>query len=155
MLDCRRDCSKHQLPIRGIVLSGPKLYIINCFHVHECGIELEHKKMCETVVQSVLIAMSTFSNVESLIKFVETLEAEGPEIPHPIHHQKDKYRMFLKQHARFPDNKIPKEYVVHAQLSYSYLMHLPAVKKFFDEESHQRFLMHLVLKHNIVEKHTV
>lgn len=126
----------------------------NLFHVHECGIELKHPKMCKTVVQSVLIAMSTFSTVEHLIEFVELLKAEGPEMPDLVRDQKDKYRMFLKLHASFINNVIPNDYLIYAQSSYLYLLQLPAVNEFFGEESHKRFLMHLVLKHTIIESNS-
>lgn len=124
----------------------------NLFHVHQCGIEWNTTPdMNKNVAQSILIAMSTFSTVENLIEFVEMWKADEAEMPVSIHSQKDKYRMFLKLHTGFPANVIPEKICATARLSYSYLMQLPTVKEFFPDESHQRFLMHLVLKHAIVQ----
>lgn len=125
----------------------------NLFHVHECGVE--SKDLIHTgqiITQSILIAMSTFPKVDNLIESVEKWNAEGFEMPVSILEQKDKYKMFLKLHSTFGHNLIPIEFVMGAQLSYSYLMQLLAVRKYFVAESHQRFLMHLVLKHTIVQK---
>lgn len=124
----------------------------NLFHVLECGVETKCATHTKMISQSILIVMRMFPNVESLIEFMETLNAESSEIPDSIHDQMDNYRMFLKLHSNFSKNVIPEKFVMIAHISYSYLVQLPAVKNYFVTESHQRFLMHLVVKHTIVQK---
>lgn len=122
----------------------------NLIHVYECGISTKDLGGIKAHAQTILMAMSTFVSVEELIGFVESMNGEERVMPTSIHDFKSKYQMFLQLHSSFPAPFIPDEYFNVAKKTFIHLMRLRAVKNFFIEEPHQRFLMHLVMKHTII-----
>lgn len=124
----------------------------NSFHVYECGISTKDLGGIKPYAQTILMAMSLFKNVNELIDFVEPLIGKERTMPTSIHDRKSNYQMFLQLHSSFPSSFIPNEYFNIAKETFIHLMRLPAVNKFFIEESHQSFLMHLVIQHTIIVK---
>lgn len=97
------------------------------------------------IVHSVLIALSTFSDVEHLMQFVGSILHEDPDqLPISLHDQISKYRFFLK---------LKKSMICSlddVKRVYDCTMSLPKVQALFDTEEKQRFLMHLVANHTYI-----
>lgn len=122
----------------------------NLFHVHQCGMQPNYDLgENQLVAQTILMAMSIFGNVKELIEFVVPWIGKERVMPSSIHNWKSNYQMFLQLHSSFTDS-YKDWHFIQAEQTFIHLMRMPAVQKFFVEESHQRFLMHLVLKHTII-----
>ncbi|XP_055294953.1 SET and MYND domain-containing protein 4-like [Sitodiplosis mosellana] len=136
----------------------------NCSDVMFCdedcvNYENLHKMECQTcyhqindvslkfVVQTILVAIDMFPNIESLIAFVDEVTSDKgcDKIPKTSCDAPSKYGIFLKLTPTFKD-----EYLFRAYQAFTYINLIPKVKYLFDTEAKQRFLMHLVLHHTIV-----
>lgn len=122
----------------------------NFFHIHECGISTDDLGPVKLIVQTILMAISHFVTVQHLMEFVRLTNSVESVMPESIIDAKSKYQMFLKLHTTFPNHAIPNDYVNQAKEAFLHLIRLSAIKKYFTEESQQRFLMHLVLQHTII-----
>lgn len=121
----------------------------NIFHKYECGSALAQSyNKLKFYVHSILMAIESFPNIESLMEFVESALAEGPDkLPSSIHDLKSKYHFFFKLKTSPNANK-------DDSLNYNIyegIMSILEIWTLFDSEKKQRFLMHLISHHrNII-----
>ncbi|XP_037048043.1 SET and MYND domain-containing protein DDB_G0273589-like [Bradysia coprophila] len=97
------------------------------------------------IAQTVLNAISTFSDVELLMQFVETTLGEDPDqLPTSLHDQVSNYHFFFKLKRRMvtPLDEVKRLYM--------YTIALPKIRALFDSEEKRRFLMHLVAHHSFI-----
>lgn len=121
------------------------------YHRIECGMRVvdveNYNDMQMQLVRSLLIAITEFASVESLMEFVEAALTSDPnEIPSTLFDIKSKYRAFLK--LTF-DRKTMKKETFPTQVCFMYktLLNHPAIKPKFSTPKHSRFLMHLIGHH--------
>lgn len=131
-----------------------------CFCDEDCAnYDNLHKMECQTcyhqiedvnlkfIVQTILVAIDIFPDIESLIAFVEeTISDKGcDKIPKTSCDPPSKYGIFLKLTPSYKD-----EHLFLAYQAFTYINLIPKVKYLFDTEPKQRFLLHLVLHHTTV-----
>lgn len=123
----------------------------NSVHKWECGsfsAQLHYRMKFE--MKAVLLAIETFSTIESLMEFIENVLLEDPEnIPTSLYDANSKYHFFFKLSACAPFQ--PKDIYKVYQI-YSNIMAMPKVAVLFDSDVKQCFLMHLVLHHFLIIK---
>lgn len=117
-----------------------------------------HKKVCGSlynqseqaqVVESILIAVFNFSNVEFLMKFVEDAVATRDlDSPACESDSQVKYRLFLKLFSL--PQKINSVHDIYD--TYKLLMDIPLIENFFHSEDAKRFLKHLIWQHLCILK---
>lgn len=123
----------------------------NNFHNIECK---EHaydtKSPNEFYMRSILTAMSIFENTQHLMNFVEMVVNDKIKTaPITLNDMKSKYRALL-QLSTFASVKNKKLYFQQAFVIYNSLILLKTINKQFNSLEKKRFLMHLVLHHDIV-----
>lgn len=97
------------------------------------------------IIQTILIAISTFSDVERLMQFVENTLREDPEqLPTSSHDQISKYHFFFKLKKRMV---VPLDDV---KKLYNFMISLPKIRALFNCEEKQRFLKNLVAHHTFI-----
>lgn len=120
-------------------------------HDWECGTffaDLHHQVQFQ--MQALLLAIETFSSVESLMEFVENILKEKPAtIPSSVHDAKSKYHFFFKLAG---STTFQSKHLAQAKQVYENVMMLPKVKALFDSENKRCFLMHLVTHHFLIIK---
>lgn len=129
---CDEDCANWN--------SIHKMECGTCFHqINDLGVKF--------IIQTILVAIETFPNVDRLIEFVEGVTSdEGcDKIPKSSIDSASKYGIFLKLTPDYKD-----EHIFHAYKVFTAILLIPKVKFLFDSESKQRFLMHLILHHTNV-----
>lgn len=99
------------------------------------------------VVQTILVALDMFSDVEELMKFVESVIVDKgcDKIPKSSSDPTSKYGIFL---TLTPSYKL--EYVLRAYQAYTCLLLIPKVSYMFDTEPKRVFLKNLILHHTVV-----
>lgn len=98
------------------------------------------------IVESIVIAVTAFPNVATLMGFVESaLVARDPDTPKCSSDAQSKYRSFLK--LDISTDKIQEEIDRSVYHSYQLLLEIPEVKRRFQLKREKRFLMHLILQH--------
>lgn len=123
----------------------------NNLHRIECE---EHsfdtKSPNEFYMRSILMAMGMFENADCLAKFVENVVNENiQKVPEPFIDMKAKYRALLQlSTSASAENR--KLFFQQAFMIYNSLLMMQTVQEYFDTEQRKRFLMHLVLHHDIV-----
>lgn len=120
----------------------------NATHKWECGTffaDLHHQIQFQ--MQTILLAIETFSNVERLMEFVENVlsDEKMEEIPLSLHDAKSKYHFFFKLSKK--RTTWLTKYLSQAKQVYDNLMLLPKVSVLFDTENKKCFLQHLVTHH--------
>lgn len=129
---CNEDCANWD--------SLHKLECRTCYHeIDDVGVKF--------IIQTILVAVDTFDDVDNLIKFVdEVIVDKGcDKIPKTSCEAMSKYRIFLELTPSFKS-----EYLLRAYKAYTCLTLIPKVNYLFDTEAKQRFLMNLVLHHTVV-----
>lgn len=97
------------------------------------------------IIQTILTAISTFSNVEHLMQFIENiLQEDSNLLPTSTHDQVSKYQFFFKLKKRMVAN------LADVKRLYKFIMCLPKVRAMFDSVDKQRFLMHMIAHHSFV-----
>lgn len=121
----------------------------NNIHKLECGTFYHHIDDVELkfVIQTILVAIDIFSNVENLIEFVERITSDKgcDKIPKMSNDQQSKYAIFLKLTPCYKQ-----EYLIRAYQAFTCVQSMPKIKYYFDTEHKQRFLMHLIVQHAVV-----
>lgn len=118
----------------------------NNVHKIECGSafhQLEDTGL-KLIIQTVLIAVELFPNIEELMKFVEDTMRNGgaDKIAKTSNDQLSQYTNFLCLSPSFYPM-----YVIRAFNAFSFIQLIPKLKYLFDTKRKQRFLMHLMLQH--------
>lgn len=132
----------------------------NCADVMFCSAECMesdniHKLVCGALynrqcrhtleVESILIAVSSFPNAESLIKFVEiALATRDLDSSECTSNSQTKYRFFLKLLALPTDISTVRQQIFNA---YKLLLEIPLIGQFFRTKQEKNFLMHLIWQH--------
>ncbi|XP_031619164.1 SET and MYND domain-containing protein 4-like isoform X2 [Contarinia nasturtii] len=117
-----------------------KMECRTCYHqIEDCHVKF--------IIQTLLVAIDIFPNIDSLIKFVEeTISDQGcDKIPKTSCDATSKYGIFLKLTPSLKD-----DYMFRAYQAFACISLIPKVNYLFDTERKQRFLMHLLLQHTIV-----
>ncbi|XP_055326476.1 SET and MYND domain-containing protein 4-like [Sitodiplosis mosellana] len=97
------------------------------------------------IVQTILTAVTTFPNVETLMQFVENTLREDPDkLPTSMHDNVSKYHFFFKLKKRMVN---PLDGVKRV---YQWIMLLPKIRALFDNVEKQHFLMHLIAHHSLI-----
>lgn len=101
-------------------------------------------------IQTILIAISLFKNVESLIRFVQmTLNFGKHFIPDSLIDRKSQYQLFLTLHAAH--NACEEEdFIFDAYKIYNTIISVSKFSDLFNTLTKRRFLQHLVLHHVLV-----
>ncbi|XP_031626072.1 SET and MYND domain-containing protein DDB_G0273589-like [Contarinia nasturtii] len=121
-------------------------------HKIGCGASYNRLHVCRMVIDSILKAVNAFANANDLNKFVEcALATREFDSPTCNSREQKEYRSFLKLLAitETLDSVMAMNMVA---TQYHILSRLSAVKKLFDSEEKQRFLMHLILQHYSIIK---
>lgn len=137
---------------------------LNCSDVMFCdekcmAADKIHEMTCNTlrgqkfgfirIVESVLIAVIAFPNAGTLMDFVERSLASrdlyAPECDTEAQH---KYRLFLKLNILADREQEEKDCTL--SWAYQLLMEIPEVKQCFQNKRQKRFLMHLILQHQLI-----
>lgn len=82
-----------------------------------------------------------FNTIDDLMKFVEEVIRQQ-RLPAQTSDMQSRYSIFLKLHQSFSETRIYPAYQ-----TYSVLLSLPRVKRLFNTERKQMFLLHLTLHH--------
>ncbi|XP_055306389.1 SET and MYND domain-containing protein 4-like [Sitodiplosis mosellana] len=100
------------------------------------------------VIKSILCAITSFSDVDSLMQFVEGALLEKPEaLPTSLNDSKSKYHFFFKLSTIIPyDDELLKA----TDMLYRCMITLPKVSNLFDCDRKKRFFMHLLMHHVLV-----
>lgn len=107
-------------------------------------------KECDTLTQSIYVAANLFSDTQVLINFVEDVIKNSPnDIPLTLNSTKSRYRAFLKLNVHLTSDKKSK-LLSEVQRKFQQLLLRNSVKKRFDTEYKQRFLMHLMVHHHFI-----
>lgn len=97
------------------------------------------------ITQTVLNAISAFSDVEHLMQFVEnTLREDPDQLPTSLHDQVSNYHFFFKLKKRMVTA------LDDVKRLYMNTISLPKIRVLFDSEEKRRFLMHLVAHHSFI-----
>lgn len=124
----------------------------NTIHKWECGTffaDLHYQIQFQ--MQTILLAIETFSNVNHLMAFVENILDEAIEkVPLSLHDAKSKYHFFFKL-SKSSTTWLTK-YLSQAKQVYDNIMLLPKVTVLFDTDIKKCFLQHLVTHHFLIIK---
>lgn len=124
----------------------------NATHKWECGTffaDLHHQIQFQ--MQTLLLAIETFSSVDSLMEFVEQILGENVEkIPSSLHDAKSKYHFFFKLSKT--SSTWQTKYLSQAKQVYDNVLLLPKVSVLFDTDAKKCFLQHLVTHHFLIIK---
>ncbi|XP_055306392.1 SET and MYND domain-containing protein 4-like [Sitodiplosis mosellana] len=117
-------------------------------HKFECGTFFPHlQPQGRIYIKILLLATTSFPDVDSLMQFVESALLEQPEtLPTSLNDPKSKYNFFLKLSTSAPYAQA----LTEAHKVYKIMMDLPKVSGLFDSARKKRFLMHLVMHHILV-----
>lgn len=116
-------------------------------HKLGCGATYNRLNGITFGVKSILKAVNCFETADELIEFVEEqLVLPKWTLPETYSDDKSKYGLFFKLNALPRDADISINY-----LTYKFLMDIPAIRERFDSVRKQRFLMHLIWHHKIIE----
>lgn len=122
------------------------------FHRTECTENLLIDPVESFLMRSIFLAVSLFSDVESLIAFVEEAVKDAQirlPVPPPLNNVQAKYRAFL-QLSRFLSVENQLTVSKRSSLVYNALINRRSIQGAFGCEDKKRFLMHLVLHHDNV-----
>lgn len=121
-----------------------KIHKIDCGAVYHLDDYINNKY----IIQSILVAVNMFPNVESLMDFVQNVlrSKKSGEIPKSVLDQRSKYEMFLKL---WTPSKMD-DFVTEAYKLYNTILRFKEIQKLFDSTVKQRFLMHLVGQHALI-----
>ncbi|XP_055306397.1 SET and MYND domain-containing protein 4-like [Sitodiplosis mosellana] len=117
-------------------------------HKLECGsflprmyFEMRHQ------IKTLLMAITSFPDVDALMQFVEGTLLENPEtLPTSLNDLKSKYHFFFKLSTSAPfSHELMEAYKV-----YKTAINLPKVSSRFDNDRKKRFLMHVSMHHVLV-----
>ncbi|XP_031624133.1 histone-lysine N-methyltransferase ASHR1-like [Contarinia nasturtii] len=122
---------------------------VNCMNMN-----LVHKFDCNTLyhrfhhkakftIQTILIAISAFSNIDDLMACVNNSREDNDDLPESIADIQSKYRLYLKL-QKLPLNE---SVIFDVYRLFKSIMCIPLIEHLFDSEGKQRFLAHLVLHH--------
>ncbi|XP_055308038.1 SET and MYND domain-containing protein 4-like [Sitodiplosis mosellana] len=104
------------------------------------------------VARSIVLAVNTFPDYETLIKFVEnTIRDRTKAAPSSMADPETKYRAFLKFHQTLSPKDKKELYKTGYQIFFNLMAH-PAIKEKNLTVDDARFLMHLTLKHLYIIK---
>lgn len=121
----------------------------NNVHKLECGTFYHHIDDIELkfVIQTILVAVDIFPNIDNLITFVEHVTSDKgcDKIPKASHDQQSKYAIFLKLTLTHKE-----QCLMRAYQAFTCVLSMPKIKYLFDTEYKQRFLMHLLVQHAVV-----
>lgn len=129
---CSEDCASYN--------SAHKMECQTSYHrIDDIGIKF--------IIQTILVAIETFPNVDQLIKFVESCTADRgcDQIPKSAKDARAKYGIFLKLTPAYSDAEL-----FNAYQAFSSILLIPKIRYMFDTEAKQRFLMHLIVHHATV-----
>lgn len=114
----------------------------------ECG---EFYETVDFLKHSTLEILTTFSNAQSLIDFVEdAIQPTANNIPNRLDDKKSKYRALLQLNAVTAHVNRKILFLQQAYVTFNYLLLREDMQKQFDTEQKKRFLMHLILHQNCV-----
>lgn len=121
----------------------------NNVHKMSCGSFYYRLPMnIQVTLQSLLVAVDLIPNVEDLMDFVQSnLKLDNHHIPANVLDSRRKYGLFLKLHIRERPGNAFLAYQV-----YTSILTIPSIKRVFDSDRKQRFLMHLVVHHLLIRQ---
>lgn len=125
-------------------------------HKFECGTFFSSLPLSiRFQIKTILFAITTFNDVESLIHFVEeTLLENSEKLPTTLNDSKSRYLFFFKLSKSAPYPLGPME-ALKTTLLYEQLMNLPKLGHLFDTIQKKRFLMHLAMHHTFITRSNV
>lgn len=96
------------------------------------------------IIHTVLVAIEIFPSVDDLMEFVVSciMDRDYNEIPESANDASSKYGIFLKLLLSHDEQD-----VYLAYQAYTYILLIPKIKRLFDTELKQRFLMQLIVHH--------
>lgn len=126
-----------------VVFCSNKCSETNLVHKLDCNTPF-HRMHCKAkfTIQTILIAVAAFPNVDNLIKCVEAGERDDI-LPDSINDFQSKYQLYL----RLKKLTLNANVVIDVYKLFKGIMIIPSIAKAFVSESKQRFLMHLILHH--------
>lgn len=121
----------------------------NTVHEMSCGSFHNRVPGLQNIVDSILMAVAAFSDVNALMDFVErALATRDIDISTIDASAQSKYGLFLKLKA------LPREMdlmvSIKVYLTYRCLLDIPEIKRQFDTKKKQRFLLHLIYQHILI-----
>lgn len=120
-------------------------------HKLECGFFTARVKAdLRLIHQSILLAMETFGDAESLMKFVENILREDQgKLPASLHDSQSKYHLFFKLYT---SNRLTFEMLRLSFAIYTDARRVPTIRSFFNGDDKKRFFMHLIAHHLLIIK---
>lgn len=120
----------------------------NQIHEWECGSIFPHLDIeMKFLIKTILIAITSFPNLDDLMQFVEVSLLDGPEIlPISLKDPRSKYHFFFKL-SILPASA---SNLANAYKVYTATINLPKISELFDSNRKMRFLMHLTLHHFLI-----
>lgn len=122
-------------------------------HKIDCGeSKLSKNPVLEYHIGSIYFILSIFTNVNSLIEFVEeAVKKERIKAPHSLSDVKSKFHALLQlSSSKCPTDEKMQAHMDEANSIYHTLQLRTSIRTLFDTEKKKRFLMHLVLHLNCV-----
>ncbi|KAG4067494.1 hypothetical protein HA402_002771 [Bradysia odoriphaga] len=129
---------------------------VNAKNVHEmeCNYNYDDTNKLELhlefIAHSIFVAMSIFSDIDSLMDFVQDVVKEKSKpVPQTLNDEKSKYRAFLQLSFFFTPSTW-EDYLGLAHDWYNNLMLRDFITERFDTEEKKTFFMHLTLHHIMI-----
>ncbi len=125
-------------------------------HRIECDIRdftmqtsLHETNSFQSIIRTILMAIELFPTVDNLMEFVEQNKADAPLVPQ-LQDAKAKYKTFLN----LPIGTITPATMPLVYCVYQTLLDNSEIAAMFNTNKYRRFLMHLILHHNLVLKNS-
>lgn len=133
-----------------VMFCSAKCMESNGMHKQFCGALYNRQHRDMLTVESILLAVTAFPNVESLMRFSErALATRDLDAPECESIEQTKYRLFLKLFALPIDLNTAGKRIFD---TYQLLMDIASIKQIFHSTKERRFLMHLIWQHHCILK---
>lgn len=126
-------------------LESNVIHKMSCNRLHD-----QDKYDSVRIVESVLIAVTAFQSIGSLMEFVEcALSTRDFDTPKCSSDVQSKYSMFLKLELNMSANEMNENMKRIVFWSYQMLLEMPEIKRRIHSKREKRFIMHMILQHHL------
>lgn len=136
---CNAECKKRN---KTHALECGTFFGMKCFEDEEIQNNIHRTRV---IIQTVLNAIAMFPNIETLMRFIDSIVREDPDkLPTSLNDEFSKYHFFFKLKKRIVRP------IYDMKRLYKCTLLLPKIRNMIDSLEKKRFLMHLVSYHAVV-----